>query len=128
MKKTSILFALLCLITGYNFTATAQRGTKTELKATLAGISKGDISKDLLLSIAQIECSDPSYTVVYFTLSIMKSDDLIVYSGMGNTLTESMKVLIKGIEPGSKLALDEIGAKSTDEKIIKLPAIILTLR
>lgn len=126
--KTNIFFSVISILLLCSFSQNSLRIGRSDLKSTIAGISKGDISKDILLDTGTILCSDQKIEVIYFSLSVMKQNDLIVYKGSGNTLTESMKTLIKELETGTKIIIDEIGARSPNDQIIKLPALILTLK
>ncbi len=129
MNKYLCQIALTGFILLFNLPLNAQKGGKTELKATISSISSGDMSKEILLETGLIECSNTSYEIVYFNFSILRENgDLIAYYGRGNTLTESMKAEIKSLKPGTKVVFDEIGAKSGVNKTIKLPAIVLILK
>jgi len=126
--KANILFSAICILLLCSFSQKSLRTGKTELKATIAGISSGEISKDVLLETGTILCSDQKFEIIYFSLSVMKENDLIVYNGSGNTITDSMKGLIRELETGTKIVIDEIGARSPNDQIIKLPALILILK
>ena len=128
MKKSIMLFTITGMLIVFNLASTAQKIGKPVLKATIAGISKGDISKEILLNSRHIQCSDPQYEIIFYSLSLVKKGDIIVFKGKGNTLSESMKAEIKELEPGNKLIIEEIGAKSAGEKFIKLPDISLLLK
>lgn len=129
MNKLTGLFLILSLILVLTLEVCAQRNAKIELKASIQGISSGDISKELLLTNGYIQCSDQKYNIVYFNFSLLRENgDLIVYNGRGNHFSEAMKAEIKLLNPGSKLVIEEIGAKSSDEKIIKLPSIALVMK
>jgi hypothetical protein len=106
----------------------AQKNEKNVFPASVAGISVGDISKDVLLNTGVIECSDPKVVIIGFEMSALKNGDLVVFKENGNTLTEQMKMLIKNMEIGNKLIFEEITAKTGEDKIIKLNAIILTIK
>ena len=129
MKKSIYFLSIVAIILSVSFTAIAQKQAKPELTATIAGLNKGEITKDFILNDGIIQCSDQKYEVIYFNLSaLLKNGDIIVYYGKENALTESMKQVIKNMEPGSKLVIEDIGARSEDEKVIKLPDIVLTLK
>ena len=98
MKKAILFFAVIGIIMFLSGQANGQKPGKYEHKALIAGISKGDISKDLLIGNGSIECDNPDFEIIYYNFSfIRKNGDLTVYSGRGNTLTESMKVEIKSL-------------------------------
>jgi hypothetical protein len=129
MKKFLPYIAILSVLMFVYVPLNAQKASKYELFASIAGFSRGEISKTLLLGEKPILCSDQKIEIVYFSLSVFrKNGDLIVYNGSGNTLSESMKIEIQALEPGSKLVIEDIGAKTPDDKIIKLPAIVLILK
>jgi len=129
MKKAIHLFTVICLLLVFNLPGSAQRSGKSVLKASIANISSGIISKDIILNSGLINCSDKKYEVIYFSLSVLhRNGDLVVYNGRGNTLSEAMKAEIRALEPGSKLVLEDIGAKSAEDKFITLPSIVLLLK
>jgi hypothetical protein len=128
MNKSIHFLIILSIIAVANYSATAQKSGKYTINASIAGISKGEISKSLLLSNGVIKCSDPKAEILYFSLSaFMKNGDLIVYNGEGNVLTESMKIIIDELEKGSKLIIENIAARTTGDKVIQLPSIVLIL-
>jgi hypothetical protein len=113
----------------FSVPVSAQKAEKSGLCALIEGVAKGDIYKDLLLSGKPILCSDPKIDIIYFTLSVFhKNGDLIVFNGQGNMLTESMKAEIRSLEGGSKLIIENIGAKTPGDKIIHLPTVHLVVR
>jgi len=128
MKK-SILFSsitgIMLLLGLHTF---AQNTPKADLKATIAGVAGGEISKNELLNEGLIQCSDLNYEIVSFSLSAVRNGDLFTLPSIENALTEQMKQLINIMEPGSKLFIEEIVARSADEKTMKLPAIVLTIK
>ena len=129
MKKYLPYIAILSVLMFEYMPLNAQKASKYELFASIAGFSRGEISKTLLLGEKQLLCSDQKNEIVYFSLSVFrKNGDLVVYNGSGNTLTESMKTEIQALESGSKLVIEDIGAKTPDNKIIQLPAIVLILK
>ncbi len=129
MNKAILYLIILSFITVANSNASAQKSGKYTLNASIAGITKGEISKSLLLSNGEIQCTDPKAEILYFSLSaFMKNGDLIVYNGEGNTLTESMKKVIDELETGSKLVIDNIAARTAGDKVIQLPSIVLILQ
>ena len=129
MNKAILFLVILSFTTVANFNAAAQKSGKYTISASIAGISKGEISKSLLLSNGVIQCSDPKAEILYFSLSaFMKNGDLIVYNGEGNKLTESMKKVITELEMGSKLVIENIAARATADKVIELPPIVLILQ
>jgi len=128
MKKAILLFVAIGIIIFLCGQVNAQKPGKYEHKALIAGISNGDISKDLLIGNGSIECDNPDFEIIYYNFSfIRKNGDLTVYSGRGHTLTESMKAEIKGLEAGSKVVIDDIGARTKGDKIIQLQPIVLLL-
>jgi hypothetical protein len=107
----------------------AQRTEKFALRAAIEGISKGEIYKEKLLSGNPILCSDPSIEIIYFSLSVFhKNGDLVVYNGQGNMLSEAMKAEIRSLETGSKLLIEDIGARTPGGKMIHLPSIQLVMK
>ncbi len=129
MKKLVFIIAIAGIMLVSVSSAHAQLFSKSEVKASVAGISKGEITKEKLLNSATIECSDLTYEIIYFNLSVLrKNGDLVVYAGRGNSLSESMKAEIKALEPGTKLVLEDIGARSAENKFIELTAIVLDVK
>jgi hypothetical protein len=126
MKK-SILVLLLGIFCLSNYPLNAQIFGKSALKATIDGISEGLISKDILLKSGIIQCTDNQSEIIYYSLSFMRKNDLVQFYGSGNTLNESMKNEIKGLESGTKISIEEIGARTAENKIIKLPDLLLIL-
>jgi hypothetical protein len=129
MKKYIQLLLFLYLAVVFSIPVSAQKTEKFGLSALIEGMSKGEIYKELLLSGRPIVCSDPKIDIVYFSLSVFhKNGDLIVFNGQGNLLSESMKAEIRLLEGGSKLIIQDIGAKTPDDKIIHLPSIHLVVK
>jgi len=129
MNKAILFLIIVSFITAANFNADAQKSGKYAILASIAGISKGEISKALLLSNGKILCTDPKAEILYFSLSaFMKNGDLIVYNSEGNKLTESMKKVITELEMGSKLVIENIAARTAGDKVIQLPSIVLILQ
>ncbi|MEI6062010.1 MAG: hypothetical protein WCR72_15010 [Bacteroidota bacterium] len=129
MNKSILFTAIAGILLIYNLSLFAQKTVKPGLKATISGVSYGDISKELLLNPGAILCSNEKYQVIYYNLSVLrKNGDLVVYNGRGSILSESMKAEIRLLEAGSKLIIEEIGAKSDLDKIIKLPAIEVVIK
>jgi hypothetical protein len=128
MKKAILLLVVIGILMFLSGQVNAQKQGKYENKALFAGISSGEITKDLLLGNGIINCDDPEFEVIYYSFSfVRKNGDLTVYSGRGNALTESMKAEIKGLEAGSKIVIDDIGARTTRNKIVQLQPIVLVL-
>lgn len=128
MKRTIAFFTFVTVLSLYCSTLSAQKSGSSDLKATIAGISGGEISKDLLLKDAELLCSDPKFKVVSFNLSLSRYGDVIDFSGTGNRLSEEMKEAIKTIKVGSKISIEKIVGKNDSGEEIKLPFIILTLK
>lgn len=129
MKKLVFIIAIAGIMLVSVLSAHAQLFSKSEFKATVAGVSSGEILKEKLLYTATIECSDLTYEIIHFNLSVLrKNGDLVVYAGRGNSLSESMKAEIKALEPGTKLVLEDIGARSAENKFIELSAIVLVVK
>ncbi len=129
MKKYICTLVIISAFILFNLSASAQRIGKAELTATIAGISSGDISKMLVLEKGIIQCTNMKYEIVTFSISaILKNSDIIAYYGTGNTLTISMKDMIQKMEPESQLIIENIEAKSSDDKFIRLPDIKLILK
>jgi len=128
MKKIILLLGIIGIILSMNGQANAQKPGKYEHKARVAGMSNGNIAKELLLGNGTIECDNPEFEIIYYSFSFIRENgDLTVYSGRGNALSESMKAEIKGLEAGSKLVIDDIGARTMGDKIIQLQPIVLLL-
>ena len=128
MKKKIALFTVFCAMLAMSSHIFAQTTGKNVLTATIASISVGDISKEILLNTGVIECSDPKIEIIGFEMSAFKNGDLVVFQGNGNALNEQMKMLIKNMDIGNKLIFEQITSKAEDGKIGKLNAIILTLK
>ncbi len=128
MKKAIHLFTFLVILFVFNLNLAAQKNSNTELKATIAGISGGDISRDLLLKTPEILCTDPKFEVVTFTLSFSKDNDIIDFYCTGKNLTLQMKDVIKGMNPGNKIIIEKISAKNESGKVTDLPAIVLIMK
>ena len=128
MKKVLYYTLIATLLFSFEVSLNAQNPVKTGLTASISGVTNGPISMELLLKTGLIQCSDPKSEITGFTLSAQKQDDLIEFKGTGNTLTVVMKDFIKTLNPGTKLIIENISANSAEEKAIKLPAIILTLK
>lgn len=125
--KNSIIILLVGILFFTNYPLNAQIFGKSALKATVDGISEGLISKEILLKSGIIQCTDNQAEIVYYSLSFMRKNDLVQFYGSGNTLNESMKNAIKGLELGTKIIIEEIGARTAENKTIKLPDLILIL-
>jgi hypothetical protein len=128
MKKINSFFIFVSLFLIFNLSLTAQKPTSTELKAIIAGISSGDISKDLLLKTGEISCTDPNFKVISFTLSLSRKNDIIDFSGNGYHLSVQMKDAINGIDPNNKISIEKIIAKNEKGEEIHLPAMVLILK
>jgi alpha-L-arabinofuranosidase len=129
MKKNIALFAAICLLLALGSNSLAQQSQKNEFPATVAGISNGDISKDVLLNAGVIECSYPNVKIISFDMSAqLKNNGLVDLKGNGNTLNEEMKSVIKNMEIGNKVIFEQIYAKSEAGKTMMLNAIILTVK
>lgn len=129
MKRYLPYLAILSILLLIYFPLIAQKASKSGLFVSIAGISKGEIDKSLLLSEKPFLCSDQKNEIVYFSLSVFrKNGDLVVYNGRGNTLSESMKAEIQALDTGSKLVIEDIGAKTPEDKFIELPSIVLVLK
>ncbi len=128
MKKAIQLFTFLVIILGLNLTLSAQKNSSTDLKASIAGLSGGNISKDIILNSSEILCSNPAFEIISFTLSVSKDNDIIDFYGTGKNLTVQMKDLIKGMSNGNKIIIEKISAKTESGKVTDLPAIVLVLK
>jgi hypothetical protein len=129
MKKHILIFTIIGTILFLQFNGVAQKSGRNELRATIAGIVSGDILKERIMSTSTINCTDPNYEIVYFSLNyFLKNGSLIVYKGEGNKLTESMKAGIRNIEPGTNVLIEDIETKSPEGKIFKLPSISLIIK
>lgn len=128
MKKAFSLFAIMVLTLILNVPLNARMNAANELGVTIAGISCGDITKDLLLKSGEIQCSDKKIKVVSFTIKFIKNKDVIELYGFGNKLNALMKKVIKGIRPGQQMIVKDINAKDWKGKIVKLPVIELYLK
>ncbi|MEI6062011.1 MAG: GldM family protein [Bacteroidota bacterium] len=128
MKKILYFTLIAGVLFSSKVSLNAQNPVKTELTASISGVSNGPISMELLLKTGLIQCSDLKTEITGFTLSAQKKDDLIEFNGTGNILTVGMKDFIKTLKPGSKVIIENILVNSEQEKAIKLPAIILTLK
>lgn len=129
MKKNIALITVFCALLAISSITIAQTTGKNGLIATIAGISVGDIPKEILLNTGVIECSNPKVEIISFEMSAqLKNDDLAVFQGEGNTLNEEMKIQIKNMDIGYKLVFEQITVKTANGKIGKLNAIILTLK
>lgn len=128
MKRTIAFFTFVTILSIYCSTLSAQKSGSIELKATIAGFSGGEISKDLLLKNTEILCSDPKFKVVSFNLSLSRYGDVIDFSGTGNKLSDEMKETIKNTKVGNKISIEKIVGKNESGEEIKLPFIILTLK
>ena len=128
MKKAKSLSIFVVILLVFSLTLAAQKATSNEPKAIIAGISGGDISKDLLLKTGEISCTDPKFKVISFTLSLSKTNDIIEFNGSGNKLNGVMNDAIKGIGLGNKVIIEKISAKNESGKVIDLAAIILVLK
>lgn len=128
MKNTISLITFLTVFLIFNLNVSAQKIGQTELKAAIAGVSSGEISKDNLLSSANIQCTDTQYEIINFNLSMKKNSDIVDFYGKGNQISVVMKDLIKEMETGDKLVIEKISAKSQKGVIIDLPAIVLVVK
>ena len=128
MKKTIAFLTFVTILSIFCSPLSAQKSGITDLKSTIAGLSGGEISKDLLLKDAELLCSDPKFKVVAFNLSLSRYGDVIDFSGTGNRLSGEMKEALKTIKVGSKISFEKIVGKNESAEEVKLPSIILTLK
>lgn len=136
MKKTLILLALsgimLCLITTLNAQQTTDTIQKTQQiqgpVATVAGIINGVISKNALLKVDSLSCSEKNITIVSFTMTINKNGNLYELNSANNMLTAEMKKSINELESGNKLYFENIKAKFSDGSWRSMNAISLKIQ
>jgi len=128
MKTTISLITILAFFLIFNINATAQKNSQTDLKATVAGLSSGEISKELFLNTGKVQCTDSKFEIINYHLSVKKDSDIIDFYGSGNTFTTVMKDLVKEMKSGSKIVIEKINAKSMEGTEIKLPLIVLVLK
>ena len=112
----------------FNFSLKAQQPCDTNLRAAIAGITSGIISKDVLLKNAELKCLNTNYEIISYILTFLKDGNISETAGEGNTFTEGMKKDIMELKSGNKLYIETIRAKRTDGKIIVLPPMNLKLK
>lgn len=107
----------------------AQVFSRNSMRATIAGVSNGEILKSALLNDSKLFCTNPEFVVQNFNFSVLRENgDLVVYKGIGNALTDTMKNEINSMPAGSKLVIEEIIAVSVDGKSSKLPSVLLIIK
>jgi hypothetical protein len=70
MKKIIVIILTCCLSTFFDSTLIAQQTNVSTRKAMIAGVSGGDIIKDTIMKYGVIRCSDTSFIVTSYKLSI----------------------------------------------------------
>jgi hypothetical protein len=100
----------------------------TSLKAVVGNMSGGIVFADSLFLIAdKLHCSDTSYKIISFTLSMNVKGDLIEENINGDMYTAQT---IKNLNnmTGDKIYFTNIRVKSPDGNTVKLKSIIFTLK
>jgi hypothetical protein len=94
----------------------------------IPGVEKGVISKEDLLKVDSLVCSEKEYKVVSFILTFPKKSKLLSINSQGNLVSPLMKRKIKKLRSGDKLYIEEIHVNLTDGKTRSFAAINLKLK
>ncbi len=110
---------MLCL----NVALFAQQPNKNMPFPSINGHKDGLISKEALLKVDSISCSDNQLKIISFTMSLTVGEDIQEDRSSSNLLSKPMKHMLSNVVTGSKIWFENISAKSTDGKVIMLNAI-----
>jgi hypothetical protein len=99
-------------------------------KASIAGKSNGNVSRNDLLTSKGILTSAPDHHIVEFKMTILGRDgeDMEFYNDKDGTLTENMRAELKGAEPGSKVSFEGIMCADSTNKPHKMNSISFLLK
>lgn len=119
----TLLLALVFTLPLCSFTTTWDGGPR----ATLAGKSSGEISKDEIYKAGKLEAR--GFEIASFNLSVVTSERTIVQkTAVSDELSEDMLALIRKAEVGQKLYFEKIVAKNKAGKEFKVESVILVLK
>jgi hypothetical protein len=102
--------------------------------ATVGGKNEGLIGKSQLLAEQGIYAEIPDFdfemkfTVTSFVVSSSKGGFVVDKPANGNRFTQEQLDLIKGLNPGSRIYIDNIVVKGDDGTTRNLPAISLKIK
>ena len=105
------------------------------IRATIAGKSRGEITKGELLAapgiVAVVDYSassvDIRYEIASFEMSLIIRGIIVTKSIKGSRLSTDIKQYISNAEKGTKIYFENIRAKGPEGDLIKLPPIIFEI-
>jgi hypothetical protein len=99
-------------------------------KASIAGKSNGNISRNELLNSKGVETSEPSHRITEYKMTIVGKDgeDMEFFNDKGGELTENMRAELKGADIGSKIAFEGIMCADSTNKTHKMNALTFLLK
>lgn len=106
----------------------AQKTGKNSIIAYISGINVGKTSIINLLENGTITASLQGIIILDYNFSIFRSNgDLVVYHGIGNTLSESIKAEIRSASLPVKIVIEDINGRTTEGKLVRLQPIALEI-
>ena len=129
MKTTKHIIALAALFFLLGLKSFAQDAAMTaQPTASIAGISKGEITKDALLKAGTIVCDIDKAYITHFDFGFVRKAEFIQLKSVEAKLTTEMRESIQQMVPGDKIFIDDITAKSETSGEIKLPMLLLIIK
>ena len=126
MNKKLILVVLPILMLCLQATVFTQKPQKKIPFVRIEGIKYSVISKDSLMHVDSLTCSDEQFKIISFTMTTtIPNSDVWNDSSTSNLMTKTMKQMIHRAVSGQRIWFENIKAKGTDSEIRFLEAITL---
>lgn len=90
-------------------------------------ISKADLLKNPQVEINSISPIDEKLEIISFSVAIKVNSDVIKKEVIGNAFSEDIIILIKSLQEGSKLYIEDIKVKGPEGEIRLLSPIVLRI-
>jgi len=128
MKKKLILLALPLLLLCLNATLFAQKHNKTMPYAIIEGAKYFLISKENLMKLDSLYCSDNQFKIISFSSDVKRKGDIEEVKSNSNLITLTMRKMFSSVETGNKIWFENIKAKDSDGKVIILNSMSLKVK
>ena len=128
MKMKLILLVLPILMLCLQATVFAQKPQKKIPFVRIEGIEYSVVSKNSLMLLDSLTCSDEQFKIISFTMSMsVPGGDVWSDSSTSNLLTKTMKRMTNRAERASRIWISDIKAKGIDGNEITLGIITLKI-
>jgi len=126
----NFLFLLTLLLCNMSILVNAQENKPIQKPfAIIEGIEAGKVELTSLLAVDSIICSDKSFRITSFSMSLKwESGDIVEVLSKSNRITNEMKEYLNKEGFSKKIWIENIEAVKDDGTIIKLSPITLTIR